>query len=389
MTGSALHASISPRGHSDPETGVSELIGAILMISIVVGAVAIIGVLLISQTSPQKIPNVNFMTGTDDSGNMYLLHNGGDTLVRGCFTVVVDNRIRNDFTIPDGDPNVWSFGKNLVIPPDASSLPSSSPHTVSITYNATGGAVVLRSANSSIVMTSSTLVSNPDYIASYPPVVSVPIMMQNVTGASIDFYREGGTTIPYGPGYYIQFNITKKNSSLWYGPSGLTPGQSFALNEGSRITIIPYPDLTSTFAQPGISAFGIGDQIWELAAQNATVIIVNQSGNQDVTSLNSGKPIAINHTWITGYKDFQSTLGLTTSGTYFTELVTNHYTSSSLSQNFTSQRINTTSSLVIVIDKVQPTSAGVFVLQYNYNTGRTYFAGNSTRVTVDSIQYYP
>ena len=47
----------------DNSSGVSEVIGAILLISVVVLAVAIIAVGLFSQPLPQKIPDARFITG--------------------------------------------------------------------------------------------------------------------------------------------------------------------------------------------------------------------------------------------------------------------------------------------------------------------------------------
>jgi len=82
----------------DSASGVSELIGAILMITVVIAAVAIIGIFLLSQQTPQEIPNINFMTGTNAAGTtLYLYHNGGDSLEKGQFAVVIDNQAPSVF----------------------------------------------------------------------------------------------------------------------------------------------------------------------------------------------------------------------------------------------------------------------------------------------------
>ncbi len=114
------------------DSGVSEVIGAILLISIVIAAVAIVGVFLFSLNTPQEIPSINFMTGSDNSNRLYLFHNGGDSLTKGCFSVIVDGVMRNDYTISDGS-NVWSLGTNLIL----SGVSSSVPHNVAIIYNNT------------------------------------------------------------------------------------------------------------------------------------------------------------------------------------------------------------------------------------------------------------
>jgi flagellin-like protein len=360
-----------------PESGASEVVGVILMIAIVIAAVAIVGIFLFSQTAPQKVPDVSFMTGYDASHNLlYINHNGGDSLTLGTFSVVINGIPTTNFIISDYSTE-WSLGKNLIV----SGVPAGR-NTVAITYNSTGGGtVVLHSVTSNITIPAS-VVSNPDIITAtaYPPVISVPQLMQNITNNSINYYRENGTIIqPGSPAGYIQFNITKKNSSMWYYPSGFSP-VLVPLNIGSRVKVTPYSSLTATKISPSVRIFGIGDQIWELTAEKAIVTITNQSGTQDVTSLDSGNNVAINHTWVTGYKDFQSTLDLTTvstPGSYYTELIVNNFTSDSASQGFT-QRINVSSSSNIVINNILPTGAGLFILQYDIRTNSTYFVGNAS-----------
>jgi hypothetical protein len=206
-------------------------------------------------------------------------------------------------------------------------------------------------------------------------------LTQKITGASINYYREGGTILQSGNGY-IQFNVTKINSSIWYATSPSSASTFYPLNIGSQIKIIPNTSTTYTIISPNVRIFGIGDQFWELTVSNATVTVINQSGTQDVVSLNSGTKVLITHAWITGYKDFKSTLGLTTTstpGNYYTELVMNNYTSYTSSQNFI-QVLNKTVSNTIVINNIQPTGAGLFLLQYDVKTSgnSTYFVGNGT-----------
>jgi FlaG/FlaF family flagellin (archaellin) len=344
------------------DSGVSEVIGAILLISVVIAAVAIIGVILLSQNTPQEIPNVNFMTGTDNSNRLYLFHNGGDSLTIGSFSVLVDGvtQNNNNIAISDGS-TTWSLGKNLII-----SGITPGQHSVAIVYNTTGtGQVVIRSGTANIILPV-TPVINPDIItaSAYPPVISVPLLMENVTNNSINYYRENGTIIQSG---YLQFNVTGINSSMYTSTGFLQ------LNVGDTVNIAP--DLVSQ----GITMFGVGNQIWELTAQKATLTITNRSSNP------SPYTGAINHTWITGYKDFRSTLVLSTAstpGTYYTELAVNNYPSYTGYQSFSSQIINSTSSKNIVISNVKPMPVGLFVLQFNNISKSTYFVGNITSISI-------
>ena len=72
-----------------PEDGVSENIGAILLVMVVVLAVSIIGVFMFSQPTPQKMPALNALIW-NDSQNIYIRHEGGDPLSIGEYQIIVD-----------------------------------------------------------------------------------------------------------------------------------------------------------------------------------------------------------------------------------------------------------------------------------------------------------
>lgn len=346
------------------ESGVSEVIGVVFLIGIVTVAVAVVAVLLFSQSLPTGIPNVNFMTGSDSNNNLYLTHNGGDSLAKGSFYVIVDGVRHDDYTISDGGTQ-WSLGKNLII----SNIPSTSLHSVGVVYNQSGsggGAIVLRTVNTTNLAIINNTVS-PDVvaIATYPPKVSVPQLMQNITNYSIDYYRENATYISSG---YIQFNVTAINSTL-YTTSNTVPVQ---LVPGDVVKILP----ANSSAPPsyGFRVFGMGDQIWEINGEKVDMSITNRS----TPLVYLGIPL--NHTWITGYKDFQSTLTISTSPghEYFTELAVNNYPSYAASQTFYSQIINGTSTKTIVISNIRPIRMGTFLLIYDRTRNSTYFAGNAS-----------
>ena len=193
--------------------------------------------------------------------------------------------------------------------------------------------------------------------------------MQNVTNNSINYYRDGGTMISGG---YIQFNVTQKNSSMFYQPDASSSPVMIPLDIGNVVRITPYV-VPGQFSQ-NIRMFGVGDQIWEIAADNATLVISNRSGGDFAPPL-----VPITHTWVTGYKDFTSTLKIgpgSPSGSHYTQLALNRYPSFDVSQTFSSQVINSTTSSVVTIDNAAPASSGLFVLQYDNKTRSTYFVGN-------------
>lgn len=61
------------------ERAVSELIGAILLVGLVITAMAIVAVLLLSNPPPEEVPQLNALAG-NTSDSIYLYHTGGDEL---------------------------------------------------------------------------------------------------------------------------------------------------------------------------------------------------------------------------------------------------------------------------------------------------------------------
>ncbi|WP_181391360.1 PKD domain-containing protein [Methanospirillum stamsii] len=65
------------------EPGISEVIAAILLIGVVVGAMAIVGVIVTQNINPTKIPVMDFEACIKDNTTLYLYHLGGDPLKPG------------------------------------------------------------------------------------------------------------------------------------------------------------------------------------------------------------------------------------------------------------------------------------------------------------------
>ena len=123
------------------ESGVSEVIGAVLLIALVVTAVAIVGVGLLSQPLPKQIPALESVIST--SGNIVqITHNGGDTLQKGDFVVLVDGVDKTSLFNKDGALTwqSWSPGESLTVP-------YTNPNSVRIIYTGAGASATLSSAN--------------------------------------------------------------------------------------------------------------------------------------------------------------------------------------------------------------------------------------------------
>jgi hypothetical protein len=131
------------------ESGVSEIIGAVMLISVVVMGVAIIGVVLTSQPPPEKIPALDAVISWDGIDTIYIAHNGGDSLRNGEFYVRVDNEVKPFLkTNEPGNPawTTWSAGESLaykLVSPDPTP-----PRLVQVIYKGTGSSgVMLASTN--------------------------------------------------------------------------------------------------------------------------------------------------------------------------------------------------------------------------------------------------
>jgi FlaG/FlaF family flagellin (archaellin) len=99
------------------EEGVSEVIGAILLVSLAVLGVAIVAVALFSQPAPAEIPHVSVVAGaSDDNTTFVLFHEGGDPLNEGNYRIYMDTGSglvdrTDDFTLSGDD--IWSISENL------------------------------------------------------------------------------------------------------------------------------------------------------------------------------------------------------------------------------------------------------------------------------------
>lgn len=93
--------------------GVSDVIGAILLVSLVVIAVSIVAVIIVSQPLPEDIPKLDAFA-ENRSNTIYIIHNGGDPLQLDSMEVFV-NGYESSFSLEDGNEGSWSVGKILKV----------------------------------------------------------------------------------------------------------------------------------------------------------------------------------------------------------------------------------------------------------------------------------
>ncbi|MDD5509161.1 MAG: PKD domain-containing protein, partial [Bacteroidales bacterium] len=121
------------------EKGVSEVIGAILLVSLVILGAMIVAVLFLSQPPPQEIPQVNAIAGNNTT-HIFLLHDGGDPLTPLETIIRIDGGrdpgtielLREDGTVEESPwtSGEWSVGKTLKVED-----PYQPPQSVSLVYS--------------------------------------------------------------------------------------------------------------------------------------------------------------------------------------------------------------------------------------------------------------
>jgi len=121
---------------------VSELIGAILLVALVITAMAIVAVLVLSNPPPEEVPHLNALAG-NTSDSILLYHTGGDELKEEQTLIRINNNpdpiphsaifLKSEDGTVESSPwavtkTPWGVGKTLVIP---SAVP---PQSITVTY---------------------------------------------------------------------------------------------------------------------------------------------------------------------------------------------------------------------------------------------------------------
>lgn len=260
--------------------GVSEVIGSIMLISLVVLAVAIVGVGILSQPPPVQTQYLDVIPGIN-SRALYLYHNGGDSLNSGDFFVRVDglDYYSDSLSIQGGDWP-WSIGEMLRIE----------------------GLSLLEFGNIQVI---STIGGQQSVIASFgdpsvAPALSPPPPHETYTvtfneqnsleGVSIQVYADAGRTQPLGGPVITDENgqATRilPNGQYWYtasrfGYQNYNGGFSVA---GSGITVgftlESLPSYSITFNEQN-NLIGVSIQLYADAARTQPLgnpVITDGSG---------------------------------------------------------------------------------------------------------------
>jgi len=283
---------------TQPESAVSEAIGSILLVSVVVLAVAIIGVALTSQTPPEKLPAVSAVISI--SGNQVsLYHDGGDTLASTEISILVNGNPVPFTKSGSPAPWTWSVGDTL-----SYTLSPGIPQTVRIVY--TPASYTIASADftyggSGAVPTPSITSTTPPTPPPSAPSVSgitpsdgnadTTVSITSITGTN---FVSGATTKLTRSGYA---DIAISGSTV-SSPTQITGGtvNLAGAAPGQWNVAVTNPDLQSgslsngfTVTNPAPAVSGITPPA---ATRGTTVSITNLAG----TGFLSGATVRLNRT---------------------------------------------------------------------------------------------
>ena len=100
------------------ESGASEVIGAVLLVSLVVIGGAVVAAFVFGQPAPKEVPHVSSASPWTNPRNLTLHHTGGDTLLpENIMSPGARRRSRHDGAIVEGSgKGSWSSDGDLTIP---------------------------------------------------------------------------------------------------------------------------------------------------------------------------------------------------------------------------------------------------------------------------------
>ncbi|PKL70014.1 MAG: hypothetical protein CVV30_01175 [Methanomicrobiales archaeon HGW-Methanomicrobiales-1] len=183
------------------ERAVSEIIGALILISVIVAGIALVGVIMFSQPQPQKIPALNAIISTNaQTVNIY--HNGGDSFSVEDLQLLLNGQDLTSAFKEDGSAgwSTWSVGQSLTY-----DIPSGNPvpSLIQIVYK--GGGVSHLIASNGEGSSGGALPVQAPVVTSITPntglggsVVSITNLagLNFFTGAMVKLTRAGYADIP-------------------------------------------------------------------------------------------------------------------------------------------------------------------------------------------------
>jgi PKD repeat protein len=284
------------------ESAVSEVIGSVMLISVVVTAIAIIAVVLTSQPLPQKIPALDAIISSNGKDTIRIYHNGGDSLSRQEVAILVDGVEKTSgFTIRGSGWTMWSPGESLDY--NLGSLPgkvqiifnSGSSQTVLVstdfagrmpTYVPTaiptpGAAATVTGINPNVGITGSsisTTISGAGFVNGAIAKFSQGSTLLTVTNVIVVSQNQINCIVNLNGAATGQWNITVTNPG---SPPGTLANGFTVIPAGPAPTVI---SITPNFGNSG-SSVGIGNLTGTNFIRGASVKL-SRLGNPDLFASN-------------------------------------------------------------------------------------------------------
>jgi len=282
------------------EYAVSEVIGSILLISLVGIAVAIIAIIFLSQPVPVVTQNLNIIPSYANQ-TLFLYHDGGDTMVRG------EYKIR---FLPSGDEPVipvemWYIGTTLSIPV----VPQ--PDRILIISTRDGQESLIKEMSIGQVITPGPITPRPTPTPG-PGDDCVVNFTERLQNGSVFFTRDRRGNQAYVSGY-LNFTIDAPGSYIRIGATNTS------LNPGDTLSIYVAPPNPNR--NPEIRIFSVGTIGW-------TIRLEGTGSDVGQIRLNGGLiGNVISDSWITAFRDYDSSFSLyIDGGTENTRLIINNTT---------------------------------------------------------------
>lgn len=105
------------------DSAVSEIVGTIMLISVIALGIAVFAVALFSQQTAPVLPSITFDATYGENGSVVIRHLGGDTIPRDRLRVYIDNgtAVQDNQAFSEGDDGenwtAWGVGDILVYTP--------------------------------------------------------------------------------------------------------------------------------------------------------------------------------------------------------------------------------------------------------------------------------
>lgn len=292
-----------------------------MLISIVVIAVAVIGVAITSQPTTQKIPAVSAVISS--TGNtIHIYHGGGDSLEKGQFEIHLDGSSTNSNSLfsNDGNPSWtrWGIGQSLDY-----TVPSGQPipGIVQIVYTGTGSSTMLASAN----FNTGTLTYGPTSTATGNTTTTttgttttttpVPRLVANFTASprsgyaplTVQFTDTSTGPVAIWNWTFGDGNFSSAQSPAYIYPSAGNYSVSLIVKNGTDSSTLTKTDYIWVSKVPFVNyviekdVFVYGDQLSfsgaTVSGPDATVILTKPLTTSD---LNGGTSIAVHTLYVNG-----------------------------------------------------------------------------------------